>query len=169
MHLPNVTYDVCPFIPSHREIGGCPTWAFIDVMNELIADDYSPCTKMFYNGMSLDDSLIKGFPNIVHGDDSYEYVNITDPEWKGEATVLFSYKFDMPEVISVKEQYIIMELDDLIGIVGGTLGLFIGFSFLDNSLTMMNYFIIFLKKLKTFYVSKKVNEIKKPTKVAPKK
>ena len=169
MHLPNVTFNKCPFDLSHREKNRCPTFAFVDVLNEIIADDFSPCTKMFYNGMSLDDSLIKGFPNIVHGDDSYEYVNITDPEWKGEATVLFSYKFDMPEVISVKEQYIIMELDDLIGIVGGTLGLFIGFSFLDNSLTMMNYFIIFLKKLKTFYVSKKVNEIKKPTKVAPKK
>ena len=42
---------------------------------------------------------------------------------------LVYYSFDLPETMTVDEEYYIVPIFDLIGLVGGTLGMFIEFSF----------------------------------------
>ena len=41
--------------------------------------------------------------------------------------------------IKVQEEYLIYTLDDIVGIIGGTMGLFLGFSFYDNFKHIINY------------------------------
>ena len=40
--------------------------------------------------------------------------------------------------IKVQEEYLIYTLDDIVGIIGGTMGLFLGFSFYDNFKHIIN-------------------------------
>ena len=56
----------------------------------------------------------------------------------------FSYQFDPPESVSVYEEYLIYDEITLIGSVGGTLGLCIGFSF-TNVITVVINFVRNLK------------------------
>ena len=42
---------------------------------------------------------------------------------------LLWYTFDVPETMTLEEEYYIMPILDLIGLVGGTLGMFTGFTF----------------------------------------
>ena len=51
----------------------------------------------------------------------------------------WSYHFDN-ELIEVQEEYLMYDIIGLIGTIGGTLGLFVGFSFLDLSSTFMHFF-----------------------------
>ena len=53
----------------------------------------------------------------------------------------------MPELMTLHEQYYVMSGLDLIGIIGGNLGVFIGFSFLDFLYTILDYFHLLLIKL----------------------
>ena len=55
------------------------------------------------------------------------------------ATHAFSYQFDPPESVSVYEEYIICDEITLIGSVGGTLGLCIGFSFSKVVSVIINF------------------------------
>ena len=48
--------------------------------------------------------------------------------WKLE----FEFSFTLPPKVSVKEEYLITNEISLIGNVGGTLGMFVGFSFIGT-------------------------------------
>ena len=41
------------------------------------------------------------------------------------------YKFAVPEYVTTNEEYLIYDVIGMIGSVGGTLGMFIGFSFVN--------------------------------------
>ena len=140
-------------------------------MNSIIANDWSPCTKLNYKAVELDDSEIKGIPTLIHPVDGSpgDYFVQTDNNWDGKPTVLFSYKYESPEVMEIHEQFIIMEFVDLIGVVGGTLGLFVGFSFLGFAFQILDYFIVMTKKLKMFYLEKRMKKVKKTSKVGSEK
>ena len=56
----------------------------------------------------------------------------------------------MSKTEEVNQEYLIYDITGFVGSVGGTLGLFIGFSFLD---TLKNWF----DKLKQFIISKGEN------------
>ena len=119
---------------------------------------------MNYDGLELDNSVIKGFQKLTHPAE-FGYFVQTDKHWNGKPTVLFSYKFDSPEVMEIYAQFVVMEFVDLIGVVGGTLGLFVGFSFLDFAFKILHCFILIVKKLEMFYLEKKVKKVKKTSKV----
>ena len=60
------------------------------------------------------------------------------------------YRFEKPETVSVYEEYYATTFIDVVGIVGGTLGLFIGFAFYDTILLLFDYFLMLLEKIKAF-------------------
>ena len=66
---------------------------------------------------------------------SQEWVGYASPE-----TLTLDISFVTNEV-KVQEQYFIYTIVDLIGIVGGHLGLFIGFSFFDKIKQMISFFL----------------------------
>ena len=50
------------------------------------------------------------------------------------------YWFGNRNDVKTFKEYLIYGVTDVIGFVGGTLGLFVGFSFLDSVMTLANYF-----------------------------
>ena len=50
------------------------------------------------------------------------------------------YWFGNQNDVKMFKEYLIYGVTDVIGFVGGTLGLFVGFSFLDSVMTIANYF-----------------------------
>ena len=59
-------------------------------------------------------------------------------------TIGLGYWFNSENEMEVFEEYLIYEITGVIGSIGGTLGLFVGFSFLDLSTKFIN---IFKKKI----------------------
>ena len=62
-----------------------------------------------------------------------------DEEFKSNSVLIF-YKFALPLKIKVYEEYLITDGITLIGSVGGTLGLFIGFSIDNFVYSIMEFF-----------------------------
>ena len=60
----------------------------------------------------------------------------------------FSYSIKAPATMRVNEEYLIYDFVGLVGSVGGTLGMFIGFSFINVISDVLNYFKSFLEKKK---------------------
>ena len=50
----------------------------------------------------------------------------------GSRTLSFAYNFESPQKIRIFKEYLIYDGFAMIGAIGGTLGLFIGFSFSDS-------------------------------------
>ena len=65
--------------------------------------------------------------------------------------------------MSVYEEYYATTFIDVVGIVGGTLGLFIGFAFYDTILMLFDYFLMLLEKIKAFRSWMKSRNLKKPS------
>ena len=74
-----------------------------------------------------------------------------DLEWESMSTdigeVYFSYNFLPPKTVSVHEEYLIYYTIGFIGSVGGTLGMFIGFSISDTVEKFMRFLIFIESKL----------------------
>ena len=58
-------------------------------------------------------------------DDDYSWA----PNWPNSNWAQFSYEIDPPKKVTVYQEYIVYDAIGIIGSVGGTFGLFIGFSF----------------------------------------
>ena len=54
--------------------------------------------------------------------------------------VYIGYWFNYEDEVEVFEEYLIYEITSVIGSIGGTLGLFIGFSFFDIFAKLINIF-----------------------------
>ena len=91
-------------------------------------------------------SILQYTGNVV-----YEHKYQTDKH-----SYKFAYLFNLPEKVEVYEEYLIYDVIGMIGSIGGTLGMCIGFSFTNMVTIIINFIQYQLKKL-----SKKVdNEIK---------
>ena len=99
--IPNV--NLC----NHTE-WQCPqSLKYQSFSNYIKSEDYfGPCTKLQYKGKQ------DGFMNI-----------------QNQYSSIFSYKFASPELTTVHEEYFIYDTTGMIGSVGGSLGMCIGFSF----------------------------------------
>ena len=148
----------------------CANAVELDVVHGITSAGFSPCTTLEYSGMILDNSRIKGFPPLVdYGWDQGDPIVHVDPQWSGKPTAIMTYKFEKPESVKVYEEYIVASFVDIIGIVGGTLGLYIGFSFFDNTLSFFNYVISFVDMLKGSKLFKRKKQESKGTQEVPKK
>ena len=62
--------------------------------------------------------------------------------------ISFSYNFDSPQRMRIYDEYLIYDGFAMIGAIGGTLGLFIGFSFSDFIWLVLTYVTNCLNKFK---------------------
>ena len=72
-----------------------------------------------------------------------------DLEWEGSykipiREVYLWYNFMPPKTVTVNEEYLIYDIDGFIGAVGGTMGIFIGFSF-SNTFSLFMNFLVYIK------------------------
>ena len=75
------------------------------------------CSYLQYNGKA----------NPIYGMNNSRMISVT--YWFGNRNDVKTFK-----------EYLIYGVTDVIGFVGGTLGLFVGFSFLDSVVRIVNYF-----------------------------
>ena len=81
-----------------------------------------PCTKYDYSGTKTFES-----ENV---EDIYMYRKV------------LSYRFAYPQVLTIYQEYLIYDSIGMIGSVGGTLGMFIGFSFSNAISSILNYLLL---------------------------
>ena len=68
--------------------------------------------------------------------------------------MIIAYKF-ITSKIKVEEEYLIHDFVGMLGSIGGTLGLFVGFSFLSGISYILKYVQVFIKE----FISKKSNKL----------
>ena len=103
----------------------CMMWIFNNALNDVLENCPKSCENVQYSGKST---------FLLPTDENHTYSR----KW----SFVFANK-----KIEVEEEYIIMDTTGVIGAVGGTLGLFIGFSFRDIiSLLIDGLKFIFKKK-----------------------
>ena len=66
----------------------------------------------------------------------YQSINYNEEVYK----IKFKYVFASPETVTVYEEYLIYDTIGMIGSIGGTLGMCIGFSFATTISTMLSFF-----------------------------
>ena len=134
--------------------------------------NFKSCSIEEYEGRVLiDNEIIPGKEAFYHWHESdKDDWEITFPENygydknPGNLTIKFSYTFDSPQTMTIEVENYIVTFFDLMGIVGGTLGLFIGFAFYDNIIQSVEYLILIvnwiMRKRKTVKVSDLENSSK---------
>ena len=127
---------------------------------------YKPCYIEEYEGKLMVDEIIDGMQDIFHwhhlyADDVYFPIDITPSNDAQNPTIKFSYTFDKPEIATVLVEDFIVTFVDLVGIVGGTLGMFIGFAFYDNIMTSVEYVITCVQWLKRMKLKRRTRKIAK--------
>ena len=103
-----------------------------DFFQNITAKNKCPksCKMTQYSGKIISDSTTTF--NYFDADNKASYVK---------------YQFDAPLYAKVYEEYIIVDAIGMIGSVGGTLGLFIGFSFSNVINVLIGYLQLFLNKI----------------------
>ena len=143
----------------------CAGAVFMEIRNtEGGFYNYKSCSIEEYEGRVLKDN------EIIPGKEEFWYWPVEE-DWEVAVpesdhdeghenfTFKFSYTFDSPEALTVEVETYIVTFFDLVGIVGGTLGLFIGFAFYDNILASVEYLIIIVKWVKRNKGMKKASKI----------
>ena len=54
--------------------------------------------------------------------------------------MIISYKYETPEQMEVREEYIVVPAFKMVGDIGGTIGIFIGFAFSPLVSQLLEYF-----------------------------
>ena len=131
----------------------CSGQIFLEEFNNINEGFSTPCTILEYSGKELEDYLIDGFPEIVQFDkvdERFSTIELDHPDfsWNKKPTIIVSYRFDIPEKTLVHQESIVVSLWDLIGIVGGTLGLYVGFNFFDSFFQLIEYCEIVVDAMK---------------------
>ena len=172
-HLPNNVLDFCEVEFHDYNDYNCSVNVFISALQD-VQDSYSnmPCNKMYYEGHVLQDYLFQGKSDYFKWPDPSEtdliipnqHSGIENPEIEfglSNVSVMFSYNFEFPETMTVEVESYIFTFMDLIGIIGGTFSMFVGFAFYDNIISLIDYIIViwnFVKKMSRKRISKVKNE-----------
>ena len=149
-----------------------------NVFHNIMAEEgeiynFKSCSIEEYEGRILKDNIIPGKSEFWywHESDKQDWEIVwPDSEYlhnPGSLTVKFSYTFDSPQKMEVDVENFIVSFFDLMGIVGGTLGMFIGFAFYDNILAAVEYLIMiveWVKRITQKRKASKVSDVKKSTK-----
>ena len=117
----------------------CSKNAMIAALTE-VQESYSnvPCKTMYYEGFIVQDYLLEGMKEIFEWYPSDPDIMPPIPvvhKNPGNITAMFSYNFELPETMTVEVESYIFTFMDMIGIVGGTLSMFVGFACYDNLLS----------------------------------
>ena len=136
---------------------------------------FKPCSIEEYEGKLLEDEIIDGMQDIYfwergtrdsprHSNDIYLPFHINPFYDTNDAkipTIKFSYTFEQPEIATLQVENSIVTLVDLVGIVGGTLGMFIGFTFYDNIMISVEYVIDFVQWVKRMRLKRSTRKVDK--------
>ena len=158
----------------------CSAQIFTEEFNNINEGFSTPCTKLEYSGKELTDHVIDGFPEIVQfnpkvDDERFQAtIELDHPDfsWNKKPTIILSYTFDMPEKTWVCQETYVESFVDVIGVVGGTLSLYLGIVLYDTLIRIMKYWMIFVGKLKEMVKSAKSDKVgnqRKQTSTNPKK
>ena len=124
--LPNQNYVPCDFEERNLyENYKCNTDIFKDIWQDLLINNTCPrtCTTTEYSGKVVLEKSNTG------------------------TEVDLGYKFAEPEITTVHEEYVLFDVIDMICNVGGTLGLFIGFSISNAFTVLLGYVQILMLKI----------------------
>ena len=143
----------------------CAGAVFMEIRNtEGGFYNYKSCSIEEYEGRVLNDN------EIIPGKEEFWYWPFEE-DWEvafpesdydedhENLTIMFSYTFDFPQALTVEVEKYIVTFFDLIGIVGGTLGLFMGFAFYDNILASATFFILIVNWVKRITQKKKTSKV----------
>lgn len=165
MLLPNVEMVPC-FNHSNFMVMCCFDIFFYKALPKVLETYTQPCSTLEYEGKILEQSKIKEFEQIVEWTEdiwnSHLNYDTVYPDWatkwEKNPTVIFSYRFDNPEMMTVYGEFIVVTFDDLIGIIGGTLSMFIGFAFYDFILDALEFLLKSSSKIIDFYNQRKATQ-----------
>ena len=146
--LPNNPYPICQNFDNWYKNWNCTDCdcnlkIIKDIFNNITMNKKQPrsCAITQYSGKMMSDRIYK----------KYQI-----EKWFGYSQLVqINYYFAKPLVAQVYNEYIIFDTIGMIGAVGGTLGLFIGFSF-NN---VIDYLLGYLKWFTTKIFKKKANSI----------
>ena len=182
---PNETIPICKEGIHTFQAYKCSAEEYNKILDSIDFNK-NPCEIIEYEDVYSDESKIIGMKkiydwapaNLIDKDLSENEdidTDLTEPatwwDWdfdpeKKNPIIKMSYQFDRPESMTLHEEYTVANVMDLIGIVGGTLGLYIGFAFYDVFFLLLDYAVIIVKKVMNFIRNKQ--EEKRNTKPAKK-
>ena len=105
----------------------------LPICTEQVVENYNKAFSLFPN---LLDTCSKACETFQYTGTMKQYHNFTN----NSRVVHLSYWFNHEDEVEVFEEYQIYEITSVIGSIGGTLGLFVGFSFFDISAKLINIF-----------------------------
>ena len=126
----------------------CAKAEYLKLRNEGGFYNFKSCSIEEYEGRVLkDNDIIPGKKEFYYwtksNKEDYE-IALPEKDYSenpGNLSFMFSYTFESPQGLTVEVENYIVTFVDLIGIVGGTLGLFIGFAFYNNIIALVEYLI----------------------------
>ena len=163
VRMPKETIPFCtasPYSPDYDL--KCASYVYIDAQGKV--NDHQFCSKTEYEGkLQFQNKRIEGYDlppfKWTYFDSHDEYVRppdlYSDVAYDYNPVVKMSYRFEKPETMRIYEEYYISTFEDLVGVVGGTFGLFVGFAFSNYSFLLIYYFIIMVEVIMKFFNSKK--------------
>ena len=144
---PNRTLKLC----ETSEDWECANEIFSNTVNEYRKIYTSPCTKLEYNGRIRQDISMLELPDVFQG---------LTPNTKA---AFIAMSFEQPETVTINEEYLVYGVAEVIGAVGGTIGLFTGFHLHLILMEMISYLAGFTFKMmkKVASYGGKSNKVKK--------
>ena len=175
---PNETIPICKEGIHTFQAYKCSAEEYNKILDSIDFNK-NPCEIIEYEDVYSDESKIIGMKkiydwapaNLIDKDLSENEdidTDLTEPatwwDWdfdpeKKNPIIKMSYQFDRPESMTLHEEYTVANVMDLIGIVGGTLGLYIGFAFYDVFFLLLDYVVILVKKLMNFIRNKQEEKL----------
>ena len=112
----------------------------------LSSNDHSfpLCTEQVLQNFKKALVLLELYDTCSKACTTFQYTGEMNSQYTGftnnSREVYIGYWFNYDDEVEVFEEYLIYEITSVIGSIGGTLGLFIGFSFFDISTKLINIF-----------------------------
>ena len=150
MLVKQTEFDYCPkkcLPPSWNPYGiyytsdipKCETGNETECSWDIIYDIYADISNIDKCPKSC---IFEEYTGIIDFKQKKEFLNTTSN------TFGIYYRYARPFAVNVNEEYVIYDLIGMIGSTGGTLGLFIGFTFYDIVLKLTSFFDNIINKLK---------------------
>ena len=108
-----------------------------------LSDTNLPFTACIEQSGFMNKELLEILDKCSKACTTFEYSGtiVTHPEvFNNSRSTGLGFWFNGENEMALSEEYLIYEITGVIGSIGGTLGLFIGFSFLDISTKLINIF-----------------------------
>ena len=108
-----------------------------------LSDTNLPFTACIKQSGFMNKELLEILDKCSKACTTFEYSGtiVTHPEvFNNSRSTGLGFWFNGENEMAVSEEYLIYEITGVIGSIGGTLGLFIGFSFFDMSTKLINIF-----------------------------